>query len=364
MARIRLRDLGVIIGEMPTGPHNAITDVAGVRVGHTTLVHDHPRIARTGVTVIIPPGADEGLTCCAGYHRLNGNGEMTGLLWVEEAGAVDMPIAITNTHQVGLVRDALIEYAVTRQQAESWMLPIVAETYDGALNDIGGFHVTKEHVFAALDTASAGPVAEGNVGGGTGMICHEFKGGIGASSRRVQTGLGDFTVGVLVQANYGRREDLRLNGVAIGATIGLDRFPSPWRQAAGGGSIIIMIATDAPLLPDQCRRLAQRAGLGLGRVGGFGHNGSGDIFLAFASGNQPPKRPDALIELRMIPHHVMDPFFRATVEAVEESIWNALLAAETMTGFRGRTAHAIPADEVARLIKASESQPITPSHKS
>ncbi len=362
MARIRLRDLGVTIGEMPTGSFSAITDVAGVRVGHTTLVYDHPRIARTGVTVIVPPGADDGLTCCAGYHRLNGNGEMTGLLWVEEAGALDMPLAITNTHQVGLVRDALIEYVVTRQQAESWMLPIVAETYDGTLNDISGFHVTKEHVFAALDAAVSGPVAEGNVGSGTGMICHEFKGGIGTSSRRVQTQVGEFIVGVLVQANYGRREDLRLNGVSIGEAIGVERFPSPWRPAASAGSIIIIVATDAPLLPDQCRRLAQRAGLGLARVGGFGHNGSGDIFLAFASGNLLPKRPNTLVEMRMVPHHAMDPLFRATVESTEEAIWNALLAAETMTGFLGRTAYAVPVDEVARLVGKSSS--IISSHES
>lgn len=351
MTRPRLRDLGYTIGVLPPGLHNALTDVPGVRVGHTTLIYDTPAVARTGVTVILAPDAAEHHGgCFAGSHSLNGNGEMTGLLWIDEGGALESAIAITNTHQVGVVRDALIEDAVARHGLKSWMLPVVAETYDGLLNDIAAFHVTRQHVFDALATASTGPVAEGNVGGGAGMICHEFKGGIGTSSRIAATPSGDFVVGALVQANYGRRQDLRLDGVAVGAAIGVDRVPSPFRQHAGAGSIIVIVATNAPLGPHQCRRLAQRAGLGVGRVGGLGQNSSGDIFLAFATGNRLPLSADAPIPVQMLPNHQLDALFRATVEAVEESIWNALIAAETTTGFQGHICHAIPHDELHRVM--------------
>ena len=290
------------IGRIPTGVHNAITDVRGVRVGHTTLVSgEGPLVVgegpvRTGVTVIVPHEGDIAAEpFFAGSHVLNGNGEMTGLLWVKESGMLTSPIAITNTHSVGVVRDALIAYEVQRTQRlkVGWSLPVVAETYDGSLNDINGMHVKPEHVWAALDAASAGPVAEGCVGGGTGMICHEFKGGIGTASRVLSEADGGWTVGALVQANYGARHLLRIDGVPVGELIPCSEVPGFREERArlegrepGEGSIIIVVATDAPLLPHQCERLAQRATIGLARVGGIGANSSGDIFLAFATGNR------------------------------------------------------------------------------
>ena len=350
MARARVRDLGINIGYMPTGRHNAITDVAGVLVGHATITHDEPRVARTGVTMIVPrDGAIAADRAFAGYHSFNGNGEMTGLLWVEESGALGTSIGITNTHQVGTVRDAMIKHAI-QDGLQGWNLPVVAETYDGHLNDIGAFHVTQEHVFQAIASASSGPVDEGCVGGGTGMMCHEFKGGIGTSSRLVETETGQYTVGALVQANYGYRRLLRVDGVPVGREIGLEHTPSARQQSSGDGSIIVIVATDAPLLPFQCKRLAQRATVGLARVGGVGHNGSGDIFLAFATGNHVPADSNALSDLKLLPNHHMDPIFETTVEAVEESILNALTMAETTTGFRGRTAHELPLDELKRVM--------------
>ncbi len=356
MTRKRLRELAITIGEWPTGPHNAITDVPGVRVGHTTLSYDEPRVARTGVTVIVPREVTAGREIYqdqvfAGYYSFNGNGEMTGLLWLEESGCLGSPIAITNTHQIGVVRDALVAYETMRHADSAWLLPVVAETYDGWLNDINAFHVTKDHVFAALAAAQSGPVAEGNVGGGTGMICHGFKGGIGTSSRMIESAGGVYTVGALVQANYGHRHHLRVDGVPVGRAIPPEKVPTPWDQPPSGGSIIVVVATDAPLLPFQCKRLAQRATVGLARVGGVGHNSSGDIFLAFATGNHVLIDSDQPQAVQMLPNDQLNPFFEATAEAVEEAILNALCAAETMTGQQGRVAYALPLDELQQIMR-------------
>jgi D-aminopeptidase len=367
--RQRLRDLGVTIGRIPAGAHNAITDVAGVRVGHATIVSGEGPLTvgkgpvRTGVTVIVPHEGDIGVEpLFAGYHVLNGNGEMTGLLWVKESGMLTSPIAITNTHSVGVVRDALITYEVQRTQRlkVGWSLPVVAETYDGWLNDINGMHVKPEHVWAALDDASDGPVAEGCVGGGTGMICHEFKGGIGTSSRVLSEAAGGWTVGVLVQANYGARHLLRIDGVPVGELIPCSEVPGfreertrLGQRESGDGSIIIVVATDAPLLPHQCERLAQRATIGLARVGGIGANSSGDIFLAFATGNRGlPGAKDMtapIASCRMIANDRMTPLFEACAEATEEAILNALCMATTTTGIEGRIMHALPLDRVKEI---------------
>jgi len=341
---------------MPTGPYNAITDVPGILIGQTSLIHDEPRVARTGVTVILPrEGRVWKEPVFAGYHSYNGCGEMTGIHWVEESGMLSTPVAITNTGQVGTVHEALGVYAVQHGLTEEFELPVVAETYDGWLNDMAARHIQPEHVFQAMDSAGTGPVAEGCVGGGTGMICHEFKGGTGTSSRLVKTSAGQYTVGVLVQANYGARRDLRLDGIPIGQEIGLDKIPSGWAEPLakppGEGSIIIIVATDAPLLPFQCKRLAQRAATGLARAGGFGYNGSGDIFLALATGNQFDPGSKQPLALQMLSNNLLNPFFVATAEAVEEAIWNTLIAAETTTGFKGRIAYAIPHEEVVRIWK-------------
>lgn len=352
MPRLRLRDVGITIGVMPPGPHNAITDVPGVLVGHTTVIADEPWIARTGVTVIVP--REDKIRedyAFAGFHSFNGNGEMTGLLWLEESGLLGSPIGLTNTNQVGVVRDALIVHSVENHESRGFKLPIVAETYDGWLNDIDAFNLTEDHVHQALAAAQAGPVAEGNVGGGTGMICHDFKGGIGTSSRLVTSKSGEYIVGVLVQTNYGDRRLLRVDGVPVGREIGPEKAPFPWAEAPQMGSIIIIIATNAPLLPVQCRRLAQRATVGLARVGGVGHNGSGDIFLAFATGNHIPADVNIRCTLEMVPHQHLNPFFEAVAEAVEEAILNALTAAETMTGYEERTAYELPLDELQRVMK-------------
>ncbi len=348
----RLRDLNITIGDLPTGPHNAITDVAGVRVGHVTLIHDDPRVARTGVTVILPRDGDIWRhPAFAGYHSFNGCGEMTGLHWLEESGQLSHPIALTNTNQVGTVHEAIIAYAQERGHTHHSSLPVVAETWDGWLNDMDGFHVRAEHVYAALDNATGGTVAEGSVGGGTGMICHEFKGGIGTSSRVVETKSGVFTIGALVQANHGSREDFRVAGVPIGRVFHAGHTPTPWPDPAQSSSIIIVVATDAPLLPFQCRRLAKRATVGFARAGGVGHNGSGDIFLAFATGNEL-RDGNAPLSLRMVPNHHLNSMFVAAAEAVEEAIVNAVVAAETMTGWQGRTAYGLPRDELVRIMSA------------
>ena len=346
----RLRDLGITIGDLPTGPNNAITDVPGVLVGHTTLSYDEPRIARTGVTVVTPRNGEVYKNqCYAAYHSFNGNGELTGVHWLAEAGMLGTAVAITNTHQVGIVRDALVEYETRTHPESSWLLPVVAETYDGWLNDINAFHLTKEHLFAALAAARSGPVDEGCVGGGTGMICHGFKGGIGTASRQVMIGDNGYTVGVLVQANYGAREDLRVDGIPVGRLIDRQRTPTPHDEPQKDGSIIIVVATDAPLLPFQCKRLAQRATVGLARVGGYGHNSSGDIFLAFATGNELLVDNNEPVNVRMLPNHQIDPLFHATAEATEEAILNALCAAETTVGFQGRTVYALPLAELQAI---------------
>jgi D-aminopeptidase len=352
----RLRDLGIAIGRLPPGPLNAITDVPDVWVGQTTLIHDEPRVARTGVTAILPrQGRIWREPAFAGFHSYNGCGEMTGTHWIEESGMLSTPICITNTGQVGTVHTAMGAYAVSHGLTDDYELPVVAETYDGWLNDMAALHIRPEHVFAAFDAAKTGPVAEGCVGGGTGMICHEFKGGIGNSSRVVETAGETYTVGALVQANYGAREDLRLDGVPIGREIPLGQIPSGWDEAPGAGSIIIILATDAPLLAFQCKRLAQRAATGLARVGGYGHNGSGDIFLAFATGNAIHAESRLPVQVRMLPNERMNGLFHAAADAVEEAIWNALLAAETTIGFKGRTAHAIPQEEVKKIWKGYRS---------
>ena len=377
MSGPRARDLGIVIGDGTPGPFNAITDVAGLRVGHTTLISGSGPLQvgvgpiRTGVTVIVPHEGDVWAEpIFAGTATLNGNGEMTGLEWVRESGLLTGAVGITNTSDVGKVRDALTSSAAASRVpgASYWALPVAGETYDGQLNDIAGGHVQAEHVAAALAAASSGPVAEGNVGGGTGMICHEFKGGIGTSSRRVADDDGGWTVGVLVQANYGRRGLLRVDGVPVGEEIGLDEIASPWGperrgsasadRLAGAGSIIGVVATDAPLLPHQCARLARRIQLGLARVGGVGSTSSGDIFLAFATGNRgmPPTEDDASgdgsISIRGMVDRGLDPLFEATVQATEEAIVNALVAAETMVGRDGITAHRLPHDRLVEVMRA------------
>ncbi len=350
MTRPRLRDLGITLGRFPIGKHNAITDVPGLLVGHTTLLRDEPRTARTGVTVIVPrEGAIWNDNAFAGFHSFNGCGEMTGMHWLAESGLLCSPVAITCTHQVGTVHQALMEYGHKWDRKMIGALPVVAETWDGWLNDAYAMHITREDVFRVLESASAGAVAEGCVGGGTGMICYDFKGGIGTSSRVVETKSGTFTVGALVQANHGDRELLRLDGVPVGQEIPIPHTPSPWVEAPQTSSIIIVVATDAPLIPSQCKRLAQRATVGLARTGGVGHNGSGDIFLAFATGNHIDGHGESLYEVKMMPNHHMNELFEATAEAVEEAIWNVLAAAETTVGFKGRTAHAIPLEEVRRV---------------
>jgi D-aminopeptidase len=363
--RPRARDLGIRIGRLEPGDHNAITDFPGVRVGHTTLISGEGALrrgegpVRTGVTVVVPHDGDVWTEpVFAGAHRLNGNGELTGLEWIRESGMLSGPIGLTNTHSVGVVHDALIEAAVLANASDSdfWSLPVVGETFDGALNDINGFHVRPEHVHEALAAAASGPVAEGNVGGGTGMVCHEFKGGIGTASRRA----GDWTLGVLVQANYGRRELLRIDGVPVGAAIPRAEVPSAWdqfdavAQRAGpeGGSIIALVATDASLLPHQCERVARRVAMGLGRLGSFGSNSSGDLFLAWATGNRGMGGDEGIAEVRMILGGSIDPLFEATAEATEEAVVNALLAAETMTGRDGITAHALDPDRLVDVMRA------------
>lgn len=351
MTRVRLRDLDIQIGELPTGSNNAITDVPDVWVGHHTLIYDQPRTARTGVTVILPRSDNSREDhLYAGAYALNGNGEMTGLTWLEESGLLGSPIAITNTNQVGLARDALAEYAVRQHNGKGFRLPVAAETWDGWLNDIDAFHLKKEHVFKALETAGPGLVAEGNVGGGAGMICHDFKGGIGTSSRRVKTKSGAYTVGALVQANHGDRRDLRLDGVPVGRLIGPEVTPLPWEESQSAGSIIVVLATDAPLIDSQCKRLARRAAIGIGRVGGVGHNTSGDIFLAFSTGNHIFADQETPHHVQMLPQQQMNALFYGAIDAVEESIFNAMCMAETMVGFKKRIVHELPLNELKQLM--------------
>jgi D-aminopeptidase len=352
---MRARDLGIVVGTGTPGPHNAITDVPGVIVGHRTIVEGDD--VRTGVTVVLPHEGRIGRDAAfAGCHRLNGNGEMTGLEWVRESGMLTTPVGLTNTHSVGVVRDALVAAAVEprRDGGVFWSLPVVAETWDGVLNDVNGFHVRPEHLGEAIAAAAGGAVPEGAVGSGTGMICHGFKGGIGTASRVVEAG--GHTVGVLVQANHGTRRRLAVNGAPVGAAIGPGEVPTPRSSIPeGAGSIIVIVATDAPLLPHQCDRIAQRAALGIGRTGGLGENSSGDLILAFATGNAV-LHPEGVAgvpltqPLTMLSDQHIDAYFEATAEATEEAIVNALVAAETTTG-RGATAHALPHDRLVAVLE-------------
>src|SRR5712692_11384664 len=351
----RARDLGVPFDGTP-GPLNAITDVKGVEVGQTTLISGSGPLkvgmgpVRTGVTAILPRGKNSQDLAFAGWFTLNGNGEMTGTTWLEDSGFLDGPVMITNTHSVGVVRDAVIAWKVKRGEPDMegywWSLPVVAETWDGYLNDINGFHVKPEHVFRALDSAHGGPVEEGNVGGGTGMICNEFKGGIGTSSRVLDAKAGGYTVGVLVQCNYGQRDQLRIAGVPVGREI---PEHTVWKDDVG--SIIIVVATNAPLIPTQLRRLARKASLGLGRDGSYSGDGSGDIFVAFSTANPGAAAPKGVRDLKMMPNDSLDPLFLATVQATEEAVVNAMVAAETMTGIDGHTAIALPHDRLREVLK-------------
>jgi len=348
----RARALGIPFDGTP-GRFNAITDVEGVTVGYSTLIEgEGENAARTGVTAVFPRGKsslDE--PAFAGVFSLNGNGEMTGTHWIEESGFLEGPVLITNTHSVGVVRDASIQWRVKHGAADAsgywWSLPVVAETYDGHLNDINGFHVKPEHVFAALESAHGGAIAEGNVGGGTGMICHEFKCGTGTSSRVVTIGRSDYRLGVLVQANYGVRGELRIAGVPVGKVLQNDLL---WSDPKDTGSIIVVIATDAPLLPHQLKRLARRASLGLARNGSYSGNGSGDIFIAFSTANESANQ-ESMASLTALGNEQLDPLFLATARAVEESIINALIAAEPMTGYKGNKAAAIDHAALLKLLK-------------
>jgi L-aminopeptidase/D-esterase-like protein len=353
--RPRARDLGVPFDGTP-GPLNAITDVAGVEVGHATIIAGQGKLVvgqgpvRTGVTAVFPRGKTNGDPVFGGWFTLNGNGEMTGTTWLEESGFLAGPVMITNTHSVGVVRDAVIEWLVKKGFDFDWSLPVVAETWDGSLNDINGFHVTKQHAFQALDSARGGPVAEGNVGGGTGMICNQFKGGIGTASRRLTAERGGYTVGVLVQCNYGLRARLSIAGVPIGQEIP-DLLPTRDTIPTERGSIIIVVATDAPLLPHQLKRIAKRAGLGVGRLGGTGGNTSGDIFIAFSTANSGAAKPEGTGALTMLPNERITPLFEATIQATEEAIVNAMVAAETMTGANGLRVYALPHERMRAALR-------------
>jgi D-aminopeptidase len=374
----RARELGLPIGGT-AGALDAITDVAGVEVGQTTIISGSGALVvgkgpvRTGVTVVHPRGKGNTDPVFGAWFTLNGNGEMTGTTWLQESGFLEGPIAITNTHSIGAVHDAVLQWQVKRPGQQPWGLPVVAETYDGGLNDINGFHVKAEHVFAALDNAKGGAVAEGNVGGGTGMTCHGFKGGTGTSSRKLDAAAGGYTVGVLVQCNYGARRELRIAGVPVGEEItdltpcvassdtsirpGARRCgqpPAPESsspsQDDGAGSIIIVIATDAPLLPHQLKRVATRAALGVGRMGGKGENSSGDIFIAFSTAN-PRAASDSVTRVSMMPNARINAIFYAAVQATEQAIVNAMLAAETMTGANDYRVYALPHDRLMAAMR-------------
>jgi L-aminopeptidase/D-esterase-like protein len=351
--RPRARDLGVPFDGV-AGAQNAITDVKGVEVGHSTIISGKGKLTigvgpvRTGVTAILPRGKKGASDpVFAGWFSLNGNGEMTGTTWIEESGFLEGPVMLTNTTSVGTVRDATVKWLAKNVKGQQdWSLPVVAETYDGFLNDTLGFHVKEKHVFDALDSAKSGAVAEGNVGGGTGMTCFEFKGGIGTASRKLTDKQGGWAVGVLVQSNFGLRSQLRIAGVPVGREI--TEGATRRRET---GSIIIVVATDAPLLPHQLKRLARRASLGLARTGSVSGNGSGDLFLAFSTANPGAAKKTGLVDLRMLPHERMDPIFAATVQATEEAIINALVAARTMVGRDDHKAIALPHDRLREVLK-------------
>jgi L-aminopeptidase/D-esterase-like protein len=359
-AKPRARDLGVPFDGTP-GPNNAITDVRGVEVGHTTLISGQGKLVvgkgpvRTGVTAIHPRGRTSSDAVFAAWFTLNGNGEMTGTTWVDDSGFLNGPVMITNTHSVGVVRDAVIAWKVKRGEPDVegywWSLPVVAETWDGYLNDINGFHVHPEDAWHALDTAHSGPVEEGNVGGGTGMICNEFKGGIGTSSRVLDAKAGGYTIGVLVQCNYGDRDQLRIAGINVGREI---PEHTVWKDDVG--SIIVIVATDAPLIPTQLKRVARKVSLGLGRDGSYSGDGSGDIFLAFSTANRDADKQGSvgakgLRSLTMLPNDSLDPIFLATVQATEEAVVNAMVAAETMKGIDDHEVIALPHDRLRDVLK-------------
>ena len=376
----RARDLGVPFDGTP-GPLNAITDVSGVEVGHVTLISGNGKLevgkgpVRTGVTVVHPRGRASTDPVFASWFSLNGNGEMTGTAWVEESGFLEGPVSITNTHSVGVVRDAVIEWMIKRPSAQPWALPVVAETFDGLLNDVNGFHVKREHAFTALDGARSGAVAEGSVGGGTGMICFGFKGGIGTASRRLVAASGGYTVGVLVQCNAGRRSEMRVGGVPVGRILsdltlcvtspvtGPARWASglrlcdasaavpPDERREGMGSIIVVVATDAPLIPQQLRRLAVRAALGVGAAGGRGENSSGDLIVAFSTANPGARKDSGVVAPKMLSNDAMNPLFYATVQATEEGIINAMVASPTMTGADGARAYGIPHERLREALR-------------
>ncbi len=378
--RPREHDLKLPIGGTP-GRLNAITDVAGVEVGHTTLISGSGRLVvgkgpvRTGVTVVHPRGKSSADPVFGAWFTLNGNGEMTGTTWLQEGGILEGPIGITNTHSVGIVRDAILMWQVGKPGLQPWGLPVVAETYDGGLNDINGFHVTVEHTKAALDGATGGPVLEGAVGGGTGMRCHGFKGGIGTASRVLPANQGGYTVGVLVQCNYGNRRDLRIAGVPVGEEItdlqscyagagdppetmrGVARCGATGGDAGAGslndeqGSIIVVVATDAPLMPHQLQRVVKRVAVGLGRQGGFGGNGSGDIFVAFSTANPRTAMAPDSSSVKMLSNAIISPLFQATAWATEAAITNALLAAETMTGANDLRIYGLPRDRLMAVMR-------------
>ena len=361
-AKPRARDLGIPFDGTP-GPLNAITDVSGVAVGHTTLISGEGKLqigkgpVRTGVTAILPRGKDSmSNPVFAGWWTLNGNGEMTGTTWVEESGFLEGPVMITNTHSVGVVRDAVIQWRVAHGQPDPtgywWSLPVVAETWDGWLNDINGFHVKPEHAFHAIDTAASGRVEEGNVGGGTGMICNGYKGGIGTASRVLTTKDGGYTVGVLVQCNYGSRQNLRIAGIPVGREIpSEDPYAFMPSDLAERGSIIVVVATNAPLVAHQLKRLARRVSLGLGRNGSISGNGSGDIFIAFSTANSGAAATDHVVDLKMLPNDKLEPVFSSTVQATEEAIVNAMIAAQTMIGIEKHKVTAIPHDQLRAVLK-------------
>lgn len=364
---MRIREYGLSMGELPTGKWNAITDVEGIRVGHKTIIKDSSHsvkdVVRTGITVVLPENIIRN-PLYAGYFSLNGNGELCGSHWIEESGLLTSPIALTNTHSLGVVRDAIIKYYYEKENATEsyWMLPVVAETWDGWLSDINGMHITAQDFYEALESAKTGPVTEGCVGGGTGMILHEFKGGIGTSSRIVEIHNKKYTVGVLIQGNYGRRQDLVIDNIPFGKFLPVSEIPGK-EQAAGqktpkeDGSIIIVIATDAPLLADQCKRLARRGAMGLARSGSFASDSSGDIFLAFSTHNHPlaAQSKNKVCTVETLCHEDMDALFSATVEATHEAIANALCAAVTTKGIYGRCMYSFPTERIPEIVKQFKS---------
>jgi D-aminopeptidase len=379
-ARPRARDLGITFGGTP-GAFNAITDVAGVEVGHTTLISGEGKLVsgkgpvRTGVTMVFPRGKANSEGVYAATYALNGNGEMTGTIWIDEAGILSGPVGLTNTHSVGVVHDAIIEWSTRLDAGLEFSLPVVAETYDGFLNDINGFHVKPAHVRAAIDSARGGRVTEGSVGGGTGMVCHQFKGGIGTSSRKLPAEQGGWTVGILVQCNYGSRRLFAVEGAPVGPELADLRTchtlkdppanpylrvrpctdagppPSQPRNGEGMGSIIVLVATDAPLLPHQLERIARRVPLAIGRMGGLGEDSSGDIFLAFSTVHAEPIGETGVSTVRTLDHDRMDPLFEATVQATQEAILNSMLASPTMTGADGVRVPGLPADRLVAAMK-------------